>query len=134
MNENWVIKNSPFEMLNIAFKTLFPKVKYTAYFEPNIRDDENGEKVCGLTDFADDGEITIFIDTDLSINNAVEIFAHELAHAGVGVEHEHDEVWEKAFDDLFKEYNKIGDALFSNKIDSPKGKDYTNALKELEGE
>lgn len=131
MNNTWVIKNSPFEMLDMAFKKLFPKVKYTAYFEPNIRDDEQGEKVCGLTDFSDDGEITIFIDTDLSINNAVEIFAHELAHAGAGVEHGHDAVWEKAFDDLFDEYNRIGDKMFSNKINAPKGEDYSNALKEL---
>jgi hypothetical protein len=121
MNKDWVIKNSPFEMLDIAFKRLFPDVRYTAYFEPNIRDDENGEKVCGLTDFADDGEITIFVGTDLSINNAVEIFAHELAHAGVGVHHQHDEVWEKAFDDLFNEYNIIGDELFSSTEPTEKG-------------
>lgn len=130
--KDWVFKNSPFEMLDIAFKRLFPNVKYTAYFEPDIRDDSNGEKVCGLTDFSDDGEITIFIDTDLSINNSVEIFAHELAHAGVGVEHEHDEVWEKAFDDLFEEYNKIGDEMFSNNINAPKGEDYSTALAEIE--
>lgn len=132
MNDTWVIKNSPFEMLDVAFRRLFPHIKYSAYFEPNIRDDENGKKVCGLTDFADDGEITIFIDTDLSINDAVEIFAHELAHAGVGVGHEHDEVWEKTFDDLFKEYNKIGEELFSSNTTAPKGEDYVNALIEMD--
>ena len=107
----WTFKNSPFEMLDMAFKRLFPDVKYTAYFEPDIRDNADGNKVCGLTDFSDDGEITIFIDPDLSINNAVEIFAHELAHAGVGVAHDHDEVWEKAFDDLFEVYNRLGEAI-----------------------
>ena len=132
MNNNWIFKNSPFEMLDIAFKRLFPDVKYTAYFEPNIRDDENGEKACGLTDFADDGEITIFVDTDLSINNAVEIFAHELAHAGVGVEQEHNEKWQKAFDDLFDEYNKIGDEMFSSNVNPPyDGKAYKEALEQL---
>lgn len=131
MNSRWVIKNSPFEMLDMAFKRLFPNVNYTAYFEPNIRPDEHGEKVYGLTDFADNGEITIFIDTDLSINNAVEIFAHELAHAGVGVGQDHNEKWEKAFDDLFNEYNSIGDEMFSSRINAPKGEDYSNALKEL---
>ena len=115
MNNSWVIKNSPFEMLGLAFKRLFPDVNYIAYFEPNIRVDEHGNKVYGLTDFADNGEITIFIDTDLSITNAVEIFAHELAHAAVGVEEEHNEKWEKAFDDLFNEYNKIGDEMFVEK-------------------
>lgn len=114
MNTNWVIKNSPFEILALAFKRLFPDVKYSAYFEPGIKDDESGEKAYGFTDFSDDGEITIFIDSELSINNAVEIFAHELAHAGVGVEQEHNEKWEKAFNDLFDEYNKIGEEMFSN--------------------
>lgn len=127
----WIFENSPFEMLDIAFRRLFPDVHYTAYFEPNIRDNENGEEACGLTDFSDDGEITIFIDTDLSINNAVEIFAHELAHAGVGVDHEHDDVWEKAFDDLFDEYNKIGEEMFGSEITPPKGDDYVKALEEL---
>lgn len=120
MNKDWVIKNSPFEILDVAFKRVFPNVNYKAYFEP-IRYDEHGEKVYGLTDFADNGEITIFIDTNLSIANAVEIFAHELAHAGVGVHHQHDEVWEKAFDDLFNEYNIIGDELFSSTEPTEKG-------------
>jgi hypothetical protein len=118
-------------MLDLAFKLLFPGIKYTAFFEPNIRNEENGEKACGLTDFAEDGEITIFIDTDLSINNAVEIFAHELAHAGVGSVHDHDEVWEKAFDDLFKEYNRIGEEMFSSEVDTPEAKAYSDALEEL---
>lgn len=129
--KDWVFKNSPFEMLDIAFKRLFPDVLYTAYFDSNIRDEQNGEKVCGLTDFSDDGEITIFIDANLSINDSVEIFAHELAHSAVGFEHEHDKVWEKAFDDLFEEYNKIGDEMFSTKITAPKGSDYLAALSEL---
>ena len=129
----WIFKNSPFEMLDMAFKRLFPDVKYIAYFEPNIRDKPNGDNVCGLTDFADDGEITIFIDCDLSINNAVEIFAHELAHAGVGVGHEHDEVWKKAFDDLFNEYNKLGEEMFSSHINAPKGEDYINDLAKMKG-
>lgn len=131
-NKKWVFDNSPFEILDIAFKRLFPGIEYTAYFEPDIREDENGEKVCGLTDFGEDGIIAIFVDSNLTINNAVEIFAHELAHAGVGVEHAHDKVWEKAFDDLFDEYNKIGEEMFSSNVDTPKAKTYTDALKELE--
>lgn len=132
MNTNWIIKNSPFEMLDIAFKRLFHDVKYTAYFESNIRDDEHGEKAHGMTDFADDGEITIFIDTELSINDSVEVFAHELAHAGVGVEQGHNEVWQKAFDDLFNEYNNIGEEMFSSNITPHyKGEDYAKALEEI---
>ena len=116
MNERqskWVFQNSPFEMLAEAFRRLYPDVEYMAFIEPHIREGENGEKVYGLTDFDEDsGAITIFIDSDLSIVNAIEVFAHELAHAAVGVEHDHDEAWEGAFDALFEEYNKIGDELF----------------------
>ena len=112
MNINWIIKNSPFEILDIACKRLFPNIKYSAYFDLNISADEHDEKVYGWTSFADNGEITIFIDGGLSIENAAEIFAHELAHAAVGAHHEHDEVWQKAFDDLFDEYNKIINEMF----------------------
>lgn len=110
--KNWIFDNCPFGILDIAFKRLFPGIEYTAIFYPSLQDDESREKVYGFTDFSDDGEITICVDSDLTINNAVEIFAHELAHVGVGAEHEHDAVWEKAFDDLFNEYNNIADELF----------------------
>jgi hypothetical protein len=111
---------------------LFPDVEYEAYFDPDIRDNEDGNTVCGLTDFGDDGTITIFVDTHVTINDAVEIFAHELAHAGVGVGHGHDDVWEKAFDDLFEEYNRLGDEMFDSTVNAPSGADYREALKESE--
>ena len=108
----WAIKNSPYQMLDMAFRNLYTGVSYNAYFDPRIRDDESGEKVYGLTHFDDDG-ITIFISNDLSISDSVEIFAHELAHAAVGAEHDHDEAWEAAFNALFDEYNRIGKLLFN---------------------
>ena len=107
----WAIKNSPYQMLDMAFRNLYPGVSYNAYFEPRIRDSECGEKVYGLTHFDDDG-ITIFISSDLSISDSVDIFAHELAHAAVGAEHDHDEAWESAFNAVFDEYNRIGKLLF----------------------
>lgn len=54
----------------------------------------------------------MFIYAEHSLNIQVETFAHELAHVAVGPEHEHDDVWEAAFDAIFKEYNRIGDELF----------------------
>lgn len=54
----------------------------------------------------------------LEVNNAVEIFAHELAHVAVGVDHEHDDAWEDAFEAIFQEYNRIGHALFAEQADA----------------
>ena len=112
MERKWVFENSPFEMLAEAFKRLYPDVEYKAFIDPYIRPVKDNKKVYGLTCF-DDGNITIYIDSELKIVDAIEIFAHELAHAAVGVEHDHDEAWESAFDALFEEYNKIGDELFA---------------------
>ena len=113
MKQNeWVFENSPFEMLAEAFKRLYPDVEYKAFIDPYIRPGKGNEKVYGLTEF-DDGNITIYIDSELKIIDAIEVFAHELAHAAVGVEHDHDEAWGSAFDALFEEYNKIADELFA---------------------
>ena len=114
-------------MLDVCFKKLFPDVKYEAYLQPELKDDD-GNEVYGLTTFTADGEIEILIGLQLSINDTVETFAHELAHAGVGGEHEHDDVWAKAFDDLFNEYNKLGEEIWDSNVNVPSGADYQEAL------
>lgn len=104
-------KNDIFALIWQAFKNLYPNKDCECFWEPNIRDEGDGTEALGLTDFSEDG-ITVFVKTSLSIENAAEIFAHELAHVAVGLEHDHDEVWEKSFDDIFEEYNRIGDEMF----------------------
>lgn len=120
-------------MLDTCFKKLFPNVKYEAYLQPDLKDDE-GNEIYGLTTFTADGEIEILIGLQLSINDTVEIFAHELAHAAVGGEHEHDDVWAKAFDDLFNEYNLLGEEIWGSHLNLPSGAEYQEALKESEDE
>ena len=105
-------ENDIFSMIWIAFKNLYPEKECKCFWEPNIRDSASGDECFGMTDFADDGEITVFVKTSLKIEDAAEIFAHELAHVAVGLEHAHDEEWEKAFDAIFDEYNRLGDELF----------------------
>ncbi len=102
-------KNDIFSMIWKAFKNLYPDKDCLCFWDPMIRDSEDGAPVYGLTDFGDDGQITVFVKSSLTIENAAEIFAHELAHVAVGVGHDHDDVWEKAFDDIFCEYNRIGE-------------------------
>lgn len=68
--------NSPFTILDEAFRGLYPDKKYKACIEPNIKDDE-GNRAFGFTQF-NKGEIPVIaISAELSITDATEIFAHE---------------------------------------------------------
>ena len=93
-------ENDIFALIWKAFKNLYPDKKCKCFWEPQIREDESGNEV--------------FVRPDLNVSDAGEILAHELAHVAVGVAHEHDEAWENAFEAIFQEYNKIGNALFEN--------------------
>ena len=90
----------------------YPDKDCEVYWEPQIRNEEDGTPVYGLTDFADDGSVAVFVKPSLEVADAVEILAHELAHVAVGVEHSHDETWHEAFDKIFEEYNRIGSQMF----------------------
>ncbi len=105
-------KNDMFALIWQAFKNLYPGKECECFWEPRIREDENGNNVFGLTDFGEDGSVVVFVRPDLEVAVAGEILAHELAHVAVGVEHDHDTAWEEAFDAIFTEYNKIGDEMF----------------------
>ena len=111
-------QNDMFAMVWGAFKKLYPDKDCEIYWEPQIRDEEDGKPVYGLTDFADDGSVAVFVKPSLEVSDAVEILAHELTHVAVGVEHDHDEVWQEAFDKIFEEYNRIGSQMFPDGEDS----------------
>ena len=129
--KNWIFRNDPFQMLDIAFRRLFPNIEYEAVFVPNLKDDD-GKEMYGLTTFTPDGEIEIAVGTQLAMNDTIETFAHELAHAAVGIEHDHDDVWAKAFDDLFDEYNNVAEELFGASVEKPpRGADYIEMLEEM---
>ena len=95
--------NSPFTILDEAFRGLYPDKKYKACIEPNIKDDE-GNRAFGFTQF-NKGEIPVIaISAELSITDATEIFAHELAHVAAGEEAGHGERWDEEFQKIFNEY------------------------------
>lgn len=50
---------------------------------------------------------TIIININLRLYNLPEILAHEMAHCIVGVEHKHDDVWDKEFSKIQKAFAKI---------------------------
>lgn len=105
-------QNDMFAIVWSAFKKLYPDKDCEVYWEPRIRNEEDGTPVYGLTDFSEDGSIAVFVKPSLEVGDAVEVLAHELAHVAAGLEHDHDEVWKEAFDRIFEEYNRIAGEMF----------------------
>ena len=105
-------KNDVFAIILKAFKNLYPDKEFECFWEPYIRSEEDGTPAYGLTDFADDGTITVYVTPTITVAQAAEVLGHELAHVAVGFEHGHDEIWEKAFGDIHEEYNRIGEEMF----------------------
>ena len=108
-------QNDPFALVCQAYKNLFSK-PFVAFYDQH--DDDQHKEEYGYTHFVDGKIPTVIIFAEHSINIQVETFAHELAHVAVGVEHEHDDAWEAAFDAIFREYNRLGDELFEKRSDN----------------
>lgn len=106
-----IFENDPFELLNKAFRNLYPEKEYKACFLQDIRD-SHGEIAHGFTQFDDSGIPKIAISAELTIIDAVEIFAHELAHVADGGKSVHGEKWEQEFEKLYQEYNRLGNEMF----------------------
>lgn len=104
--------NDPFAIVAQAYKNLYNK-PFLAYYDQHESIGHNEEY--GFTTFRKGETPVITIFADHSVNVCVETLAHELAHVAVGVEHEHDAVWEEAFDKIFAEYNRLGDEMFGVK-------------------
>lgn len=110
-------ENDPFSMVWVAFKNLHPDKECEVFWDQH-QEDEHREEY-GFTNFPSDGSTPqVFVYAEHPVNIQTETFAHELAHVAVGPEHEHDEVWEAAFDAIFKEYNRLGDLMFAKPEDS----------------
>lgn len=104
--------NDPFSMVWIAFKNLYPDKECEVFWDQH-QEDEHKEEY-GFTTFPYDGSTPqVLLYAEHPVNIQTETFAHELAHVAVGPEHEHDDEWEAAFNAIFKEYNRLGDCMFS---------------------
>ena len=109
-----IFENSPFELIYKAFKNLYPEKEYKACIEPNIIDVQ-GEKAYGVTIFFGNDLPIVAISAELAIKDAAEVFAHELAHVAAGEGAGHGEEWEEAFENIHKEYQRIGEEMFGEK-------------------
>lgn len=90
-----VFKNDPFTFIWKTFKELYPNARCDEiWLHPGM---ENG---VGFTNFNDDGSVFVYVSANIPVCAAAEILAHELAHCAVGIEHEHDKQWDKAFEKI----------------------------------
>lgn len=109
---NTPFKNDPFAITWIAFKNLFPDKDCECWFDTDMKADDE-DKAYGLTNFCDDGTVVVTVDSEVTLENATEILAHELAHVAVGYDHGHDDVWDEAFGKILEEYDRIGKEIVS---------------------
>ena len=102
--------NDPFSLVWKAFHNLYPDKKCEIYYDEHEETEETSDsKEYGITLFPDDGSIPIVsIFAEYPVSILVEILAHELAHVAVGPGHDHDGLWEEAFENIYQEYNNLG--------------------------
>lgn len=99
-----------------AFKNLYPDKDCVCIWADEIEPEKDGGERYGATVFYDDESVDVIVSTKLSVADAVEVFTHELAHVADGKDNEaHGESWEKAFDAIFDEYDRLCNELFPAK-------------------
>lgn len=103
--------NDPFALVWTAFKNLYPDKDCDCWFDA-VDDPDDNDGHYGWTQWNDDGTITVAVDIGLTLADAVEIFAHELAHVAAGSDADHGSAWECAFDAIHAEYDRIGYELY----------------------
>lgn len=108
--------NDPFAILYSAFTSFCPDKKCKISWEYDLTD-EYGDKVYGTTVFSDD-QFYIYINCEIPVNDAVEIFCHELAHVMAGIDFAHGEAWEDAYNKLQNKYDEIGNQLFGDNYEN----------------
>ncbi|MGG1157490.1 hypothetical protein ABE237_00730 [Brevibacillus formosus] len=133
------IINNPFYFIIRAFEELYPdKTRVVIQFVDmeHIDKESIDETGYGLTFFPDEENepVHVYVDIKLQVKDAAEILAHELAHVAVGAEADHNELWEKSFDDIYKRsQNMYEQSLKSSPFEDIQLKSYstTELLTEL---
>lgn len=110
---NTPFNNDPFSLVYMAFENCYPGKQCEVYWDDKDMREENGEQQYGFTEFNDDGSVVVCVSPDIKVADAVEILAHELAHVAVGIDENHGQAWERAFDRIFVEYNRIANEMFA---------------------
>ncbi len=98
------VYNDPIPFVLQAYQNLYPDKVPDLIQLRAFGDDEQG---WGLTNFSADGTIQIEINIALPLEHYPEILAHELAHGAAGVDAEHGAEWQKAFDAIQTEFDRL---------------------------
>lgn len=93
----------------VEYFTNLPPIKLIIASEVN----DTPEDWAGLTHFGDDG-VTVVINAAIPFDQIPTVIAHEFAHVLVGQEHEHDEVWEAAFEQCMRDMAEALDADYES--------------------
>lgn len=101
MSIKWL--NTPFEDVIQAAINIRGDINCEIVFNPELYNEDN---IYGATHFREDGSVLIELDTNMQMSSLLETLSHELAHVIAGKEAEHNEKWEKIFEDIYAEYNR----------------------------
>lgn len=105
--------NNPFNTLSQIIEENYPMAKCEIYIGDSMTD---GVDVFGCTLFPEEtmnATPIIEIHYSLSIKDATEILAHELAHVIAGQHAKHNEEWERVFSHIHTEFQKKLDEQFT---------------------
>ena len=93
------------------------KIEYVSGMN-NLCDKILFRKKYGMTFFPDNGSDPIIqLDCNLSVKDAVEVLAHELAHVIAGIDKNHGKEWE----DIFSEIHELYTTEFNREIKNTYG-------------
>lgn len=105
------IINDPFRMLLEVMEENYPDAKCDIHFGDILTD---GVETFGCTVFPEEkGEEPIIVEVhpSLSLQDATEILAHELAHVVAGEEADHGKEWKEVFDNIHKKFQEKAKGL-----------------------
>lgn len=96
--------NDPIYVLIKIFESAYPDKKAQIDF---VADLKKNTHAYGETCWAEDGNVYIQIDIQTPMYGLIEVLGHELAHVAVGADAAHNAEWEKEFNYLNQEFNKV---------------------------
>ena len=91
-------ENDPFAVMLAAFEKIYPGKNPHCVWVSWISGEKEEGDTYGVTEFENDGTVWVAIVTSLPVKDALEIFAHELAHVAVGYDAGHNDEWETAYE------------------------------------